>query len=260
MRQISPSSACLTSGIHVGLVDFCSTREGRHDEAADPVVDLAGTAGGADLVTQDATINSLGVSMNDLLTLANDSPARSVTILLDCCFSGDAGSPLGLQSRGVAEGFRLRRGRPADPPATDRTSPASRRSCRLTPDPPAVPSSEPETRALAGAWDSGGPGFDGARVSSRSWSSRSSRSVSTMTVGVLHRRVARDLAVQRRPIGHAVGAGLVPPICKTLPGVGFWSSPVLCRTAVTVSRVENTSHLMRPSSGTRPGCSGDRPG
>jgi len=67
----------------------------------------AQTPWGADLVTQDATINSLGVSMNDLLTLANDSPARSVTILLDCCFSGDAGSPPGLQSAGVAEGFRL---------------------------------------------------------------------------------------------------------------------------------------------------------
>ncbi|WP_171058040.1 caspase family protein [Modestobacter altitudinis] len=67
----------------------------------------AQTLWGADLVTQDAAQNSLGVSMNDLVTLANDSPARSVTILLDCCFSGDTGNTPGLQAAGVAENFRL---------------------------------------------------------------------------------------------------------------------------------------------------------
>jgi len=67
----------------------------------------AQTPWGADLVTQDAAEHSLGVSMNDLVTLANDSPARSVTILLDCCFSGDMGNTPGLQSAGVAESFRL---------------------------------------------------------------------------------------------------------------------------------------------------------
>ena len=65
------------------------------------------TLWGADLVTQDATENSLGVSMNDLITLANDSPARSVTLILDCCFSGDVGALPGLQSAAVAEPFRL---------------------------------------------------------------------------------------------------------------------------------------------------------
>ena len=65
------------------------------------------TAWGADLVTQDATESSLGVSMNDLITLANDSPARSVTLILDCCFSGDVGALPGLQSAAVAEPFRL---------------------------------------------------------------------------------------------------------------------------------------------------------
>ena len=69
----------------------------------------AQTLWGADLVTQDAATNSLGVSMNDLVTLANDSPARSVTILLDCCFSGDTGNTPGLQAAGVAESFRLNR-------------------------------------------------------------------------------------------------------------------------------------------------------
>jgi len=67
----------------------------------------AQTPWGADLVTQDAVAHSLGVSMNDLVTLANDSPARSVTLLLDCCFSGDTGNTPGLQSAGVAESFRL---------------------------------------------------------------------------------------------------------------------------------------------------------
>jgi len=63
----------------------------------------AKTPWGADLVTQDAAPHSLGVSMNDLVTLANDSPARSVTILLDCCFSGDTGNTAGLQVAGVAK-------------------------------------------------------------------------------------------------------------------------------------------------------------
>lgn len=67
----------------------------------------AQTPWGADLVTQDALPHSLGVSMNDLVTLANDSPARSVTILLDCCFSGDMANMPGMQSAGVAESFRL---------------------------------------------------------------------------------------------------------------------------------------------------------
>jgi hypothetical protein len=67
----------------------------------------AQTPWGADLVTQDATEHSRGISMNDLVTLANDSPANSVTILLDCCFSGDTGNTPGLQSAGVAENFRL---------------------------------------------------------------------------------------------------------------------------------------------------------
>ncbi len=65
------------------------------------------TLWGADLVTQDATENSLGVSMNDLITLANGSPARSVTLILDCCFSGDVGALPGLQAAAAAEPFRL---------------------------------------------------------------------------------------------------------------------------------------------------------
>jgi hypothetical protein len=67
------------------------------------------TLWGADLVTQDATPNSLGVSMDDLMTLANDSPARSVTLILDCCFAGNLGNPPGLQAAAAADPFRLNR-------------------------------------------------------------------------------------------------------------------------------------------------------
>jgi hypothetical protein len=69
----------------------------------------AQTGWGAELVTRDASANSMGVSMNDLLTLANSSPASSVTLILDCCFSGDLGNAPGLQSDAVAESFRLGR-------------------------------------------------------------------------------------------------------------------------------------------------------
>ena len=64
---------------------------------------------GAELMTQDFTRYSMGVSMNDIITLANDSPARSITLLLDCCFSGDAGNPSGLQQSAVSESFRIPR-------------------------------------------------------------------------------------------------------------------------------------------------------
>lgn len=69
----------------------------------------AQTPWGAELVTQDYSSNSLGVSMNDVLTLANDSPAREVILILDCCFSGDLGNMPGLQAAAVALPFRLDR-------------------------------------------------------------------------------------------------------------------------------------------------------
>jgi hypothetical protein len=44
------------------------------------------------LVTQDAKKYDEGVAMGDVLKLANDSRAREVVILLDCCFSGQLGN------------------------------------------------------------------------------------------------------------------------------------------------------------------------
>lgn len=45
------------------------------------------------LVTQDAQRYDEGMSMGDVLKLANDSKAAEVVILLDCCFSGALGNP-----------------------------------------------------------------------------------------------------------------------------------------------------------------------
>ncbi len=46
---------------------------------------------GGYLVTQDATMYDEGLSMNDLIILANNSPARERIIILDCCHSGALG-------------------------------------------------------------------------------------------------------------------------------------------------------------------------
>jgi hypothetical protein len=61
---------------------------------------------GGYLWTQDGTDDDPGLAMNDLLTLANDSQARTVLLILDCCFSGSLGSLPGapggsLESRAV---------------------------------------------------------------------------------------------------------------------------------------------------------------
>jgi len=55
---------------------------------------------GGYLVTQDAEEGDLGIAMNDVLTLANNSRAKSVLIILDCCFSGAIGNAV---SRGNLE-------------------------------------------------------------------------------------------------------------------------------------------------------------
>lgn len=44
------------------------------------------------LVTQDATTYDEGVSMSDVLNMANQSPVREIVIMLDCCHSGALGA------------------------------------------------------------------------------------------------------------------------------------------------------------------------
>lgn len=47
---------------------------------------------GTELVCQDyVPPNSYGVSMSDIATLANTARARSVVVILDCCYSGEIG-------------------------------------------------------------------------------------------------------------------------------------------------------------------------
>lgn len=48
---------------------------------------------GGYLVTTDARKYDEGVSMDDILTIANDSKAKNKVIILDCCHSGALGSP-----------------------------------------------------------------------------------------------------------------------------------------------------------------------
>jgi hypothetical protein len=54
------------------------------------------------LVTQDAKRYDEGLSMGDVLKLANDSPAEEVVILLDCCFSGNLGNPPAIDNKKVS--------------------------------------------------------------------------------------------------------------------------------------------------------------
>lgn len=56
---------------------------------------------GGYLVTQDATTYDEGLSMQEVLTLANISKAHEVVIILDCCYSGVFGSVPALSSSGV---------------------------------------------------------------------------------------------------------------------------------------------------------------
>jgi len=71
----------------------------------DAVFYFAGHGGptelGGFLVTQDGEEGDLGLPMNEIVQLANDSPARSVLIILDCCFSGAAGNSPSLQTAGL---------------------------------------------------------------------------------------------------------------------------------------------------------------
>lgn len=45
------------------------------------------------LATQDGTWTTPGIAMDDLLILANESRAREVVLILDCCYSGGLGDP-----------------------------------------------------------------------------------------------------------------------------------------------------------------------
>jgi hypothetical protein len=50
------------------------------------------TAAGGMIVTQDAQRHDEGISLNDIVTIANNSHVRNKIIILDCCYSGAAGN------------------------------------------------------------------------------------------------------------------------------------------------------------------------
>lgn len=69
------------------------------------------TQTGGWLVTQDATDIEPGLPMDELLVLANQSKAREVLLILDCCFSGALGNPQNLQgAAGASNQAQLREG------------------------------------------------------------------------------------------------------------------------------------------------------
>lgn len=61
------------------------------------------------LVTQDGSNDDFGLPMNELLALANNSRARSVLLILDCCHSGHLGNPPNVQG-GTRSQTQLREG------------------------------------------------------------------------------------------------------------------------------------------------------
>lgn len=64
---------------------------------------------GGYLVTPDHTEYSAGVSMDEILTIANRSKAKNKVIILDCCYSGAMGSPAitGHVYSNIAEGVTI---------------------------------------------------------------------------------------------------------------------------------------------------------
>ena len=54
------------------------------------------------IVTKDATKYDEGIGMTELLKIANRSPVKNKVIILDCCFSGNMGTP-NIDEGGVAQ-------------------------------------------------------------------------------------------------------------------------------------------------------------
>lgn len=65
------------------------------------------TGAGGVLVTQDGTPGDPGLPMDELLTLANRSRAKTLLLIVDCCYAGNAGDPAILQGNGNAQNQAL---------------------------------------------------------------------------------------------------------------------------------------------------------
>jgi caspase domain-containing protein len=68
------------------------------------------TRSGAFLVTQDGTMGDPGLPMDQLLNLANQSKAKTILLILDCCYAGQLGDPSLLQDRDGLQTALLREG------------------------------------------------------------------------------------------------------------------------------------------------------
>jgi Caspase domain len=65
------------------------------------------TSAGGVLVTQDGTPGDPGLPMDELLTLANRSKAKTLLLIVDSCYAGNAGDPAILQGNGSAQNQAL---------------------------------------------------------------------------------------------------------------------------------------------------------
>lgn len=65
---------------------------------------------GVYLFTQEGTSDDPGLAMQDLVDMANNSSAKTVLLILDCCFSGSARNPASLQAGGLENKAILREG------------------------------------------------------------------------------------------------------------------------------------------------------
>jgi hypothetical protein len=65
---------------------------------------------GGFLATQDGVADDPGLPMEEVVTMANNSTARTVLVIVDCCFSGSTGSPASLQSTSLESRTLLREG------------------------------------------------------------------------------------------------------------------------------------------------------
>ena len=64
---------------------------------------------GGYLVTPDHEMNDVGVSMDEIITLANNSSDRNKMIILDCCHAGAMGNPaaIGMKYTQIREGVTI---------------------------------------------------------------------------------------------------------------------------------------------------------
>lgn len=92
---LSDLDALLQGGADVALLYFAGHGSGRGNDVS--------------VVTTDATQQTPGVSLSEILTKAQDSSVKEVIILLDCCFAGAAGGvpQLGTQDASLRSGLTI---------------------------------------------------------------------------------------------------------------------------------------------------------